>query len=433
MRTRTASALKFSLALFLLWVGYTNIDRFKKALVPEPFENEDPQWDSDMDVDMDMAYSHLLDVALVASVDGSFHLLQRSTGHSRWSIASKDKTLLPLVNTSQPSNSDASLEQYIIEPQSGDIYVLASPPETSPLRRFPYSMPQLVDMSPFTFEDLLFVGEQETFELTIDLHTGHFKTSSGADSWRDAWLKAGDFGDLTPEQIAHMGYHGAQEVSIARTDYRVSTSIHKRPSSKDTLVHNLAFSIYGPSNRDSTFQAAYTKTGDDVYVQGLPSGEIMAFKAGALRWAAKLASPMIAAFDAMNPPGVYIPEDFVALLQPRPRMSTMLPQSEEVAPSRPGSVYIGLVEETCSLFAMSPERFPLIAMDGVGRRQQPDASSPDAHTAGKQQTEVSPESAESSDRCAEQRRLVGMRRIEDEDGSGMGGEVVASGGPIATC
>nr|GAT45862.1 predicted protein [Mycena chlorophos] len=407
---RTASALKFSFALFLLWVGYTNIDRFKNAPLPEPFENEDSQWESDSDSDVVKAYSHLLDVALVASVDGSFHLLQRSTGHPRWSIASEDRTLSPLVNTTQPNNSDTSQEQYIIEPQSGAIYVLASPQETSPLQRFPFSMPELVDMSPFTFEELLFVGEKETLELTIDLDTGHFKTSSGADSWREAWLKAGDFGEFTPEQIAHMGFGGAQEVSISRTDYRVA--VHKRVSNKGTLVQNLAFSTYGPHNENSQLQAAYTKTGDDVYVQGLPSGEIMTFKAGALRWASKLTSPMIAAFDAMDPPGIHIPEDFVALLQPRPQISTILPQSTEATSSHFGSVYVGLVEKTCSLFAMSPERFPLVAMHGVGG-----VPSPDARAVEKQQTEGRAASAEGSDQCADQRRFVGMRRIEDEDGS----------------
>ncbi|KAF7319457.1 hypothetical protein HMN09_00284300 [Mycena chlorophos] len=397
----TASAL--FLALIVVWLGFMNADKNIRALSPEPSEMEDVGSDSSSD------QNHLLNVVLVASVDGSFRLLERTTGRLRRSISSEDRTLSPLVNASRPNPSDTSQEQYIIEPQSGDIYVLASPPETSPLRRFPYSMPQLVDMSPFTLEDLLFVGEKETFELTIDLDTGHFKTSSGADSWREAWLKAGDFGNLTPEQIAHMGYHGAQEVSIARTDYRVA--VHKRVSDKETLVQNLGFSTYGPHNENSQLQAAYTKTGDDVYVQGLPSGEIMAFKSGAVRWRAKSNSPAIAAFDAMDPPGVHIPEDFVALLQPRPSMSIMAPQSKKAAPPHLGTAYIGLVEKTCSLFVMSAERFPLLAMDSVGGRGQQRRST------RKQQSKASPLSAEGSDQCAEQRRLVGMRRVEDEDGS----------------
>nr|GAT45366.1 predicted protein [Mycena chlorophos] len=400
--------LRTASALFLALIVFMNVDNID-TLPTESSETEDSgsDWSDEG--------SDLLGVVLVASVDGTFHLLKRATGRLRRSIASDDRSLSPLVNTSQPSNSDLeNTSQYIIEPQSGDIYVLALPLKTSPLRRFPYSMPQLVDMSPFTFEDLLFVGEKETFEITIDLDTGNFKSSSGANSWREEWLKSGDFGFLTPEQVQNMDFSGAQEVSITRTDYRVS--VHKHTSDKETLLQNLAFSTYGPHNENSQLQAAYTKTEDDFYVQGLPSGEIMAFKSGVVRWSAKLSSPVyaanwvaiylligiprIAAFDTVDPPGVHIPEEFTALLQPRPQLSTILP---EATSSHLGSVYVGLVEKTCSLFAMSPERFPLVAVHGVGG-----VPSPDAHTAGKQQTD-----AESLDQCADQRRLVGMRRIEN--------------------
>ncbi|KAF7319501.1 hypothetical protein HMN09_00289100 [Mycena chlorophos] len=397
---RTAIAL--FLALIVVWLGFTNVDKNIATPSAESSDMEDG--------------GSLLNVVLVASVDGSFRLLDRTTGRVRRSIASKDRALAPLVKISQPSNSDLEYtSQYIIEPQSGDIYILASPPETSPLRRFPFSMSQLVDMSPFTFEDLLLVGEKETFELTIDLATGNFRTSSGANSWREKWLKSGDFGSLTREQVENMGFSGAQEVSIYRTEYRVAA--HKRTSDKETLVQNLSFSTYGPHAAKNQLQAAYTKTKDNVYVQSLPqSGEIKAFKAGAVRWATKLPSPMIAAFDVMDPPGVHIPEDFVALLQPRRRISTIMPRLKEADLPHLGSVYIGLVEKTCSLFAMSSERFPLIAVGGGGRRRL-DASSPSARSKQKQPTKASPPSAESSDKCTEQRRLVGMRRVEDEDGS----------------
>ncbi|KAF7319494.1 hypothetical protein HMN09_00288200 [Mycena chlorophos] len=361
--------LRTASALFLALIVFMNLDENIDTPPTESSEMEDAgsDWSDDE--------SSLLGVVLVASVDGTFHLIERATGHSPEHLRPRET------------------RQYIIEPQSGDIYVLASPPETSPLRRFPHSMPQLVDMSPFTFEDLLFVGEKETFEVTIDLDTGNFKSSSGANSWREEWLKSGDFGFLTPEQIAHMGFSGAQEVSITRTDCRVA--VHKRTSDKDTLVQNLSFSAYGPHIENNRLQAAYTKTEDDFYVQGLPSGEIMAFKSGVVRWSAKLSSPVIAAFDTVDPPGVHIPEEFTALLQPRPQLSTILPQSTEATSSHLGSVYVGLVEKTCSLFAMSPERFPLIAMHGVGG-----VPSPDALSAGKQQTEGGAASAESSDHDA---------------------------------
>ena len=68
---------------------------------------------------------------------------------------------------------------YIIEPQSGDIYIMATP--SSPLQRFPFSMPELVDMSPFTYlgdeERRVFVGRKETSLLLIELETGRVKAT----------------------------------------------------------------------------------------------------------------------------------------------------------------------------------------------------------------------------------------------------------------
>src|SRR5258708_3857722 len=110
----------------------------------------------------------LLDIVLVASVDGKFHALNRTSGHTLWSMSSFATTtsvsapssLSPLVRTSHPtydpdlvddhhdSSEEPQHETYIIEPQSGDIYVLHSP--SSPLQRFPLSMSELVHLSPFT-------------------------------------------------------------------------------------------------------------------------------------------------------------------------------------------------------------------------------------------------------------------------------------------
>jgi hypothetical protein len=114
--------------------------------------------------------SELLDVVLVASVDGKFHALNRATGQTLWSMRGPALPALePLVRTDHREG-----EQYIIEPQSGDIYVLAEP--DGPLQRLPFSMPKLVDMSPFRFSDggvdRVFVGKKETSLLVVELETG---------------------------------------------------------------------------------------------------------------------------------------------------------------------------------------------------------------------------------------------------------------------
>lgn len=139
----------------------------------------------------------LLDIVLVASVDGKFHALNRTSGRTLWSMSSSSalsvpSTLEPLVRTNHietdpdlTDDNDDSVDQelYIIEPQSGDIYVMTHP--DSPLQRLPFSMAQLVDMSPFVLgeEDnkRVFSGKKESSLLLIELETGKVKATLNAE------------------------------------------------------------------------------------------------------------------------------------------------------------------------------------------------------------------------------------------------------------
>jgi hypothetical protein len=106
---------------------------------------------------------------------------------------SSPSTLAPLVRTNHidhdPDLTDegaAYQETYIIEPQSGDIYVMATP--SSPLQRFPFSMSELVNMSPFSFasadDHRVFFGRKETSLLVVELETGNIKaTINSACPW----------------------------------------------------------------------------------------------------------------------------------------------------------------------------------------------------------------------------------------------------------
>lgn len=128
----------------------------------------------------------LLDIVLLASVDGNLHALNRSTGAVLWSMSSNSpnppSTLGPLVRTQQAvtlddEGDDFQQEYYVIEPQSGDIYVMSS--KSEPLQRLPFSMATLVDITPFRLsgeEDTkTFIGRKETSLLLIELETGRIK------------------------------------------------------------------------------------------------------------------------------------------------------------------------------------------------------------------------------------------------------------------
>ncbi|TFK31956.1 hypothetical protein BDQ12DRAFT_744289 [Crucibulum laeve] len=343
----------------------------------------------------------LLDIVLIASVDGKFHALNRTSGLKLWSMASfatttsvsAPATLGPLVRTTHsdhdPETTDESARQetYIIEPQSGDIYVMATP--TSPLQRFPYSMAELVDMSPFTFsgdgDRRVFVGKKETSLMLIELETGKIKATLSSECPVDPF---GDLQDTDDDEELDLDeLEGSKpkvsaptEVYIGRTDYHIS--IHTRPHNRSGLppppVQNLSFSTYGPNNQDNVLQAAYRRTRDDAYIQSLPNGEILSFKArkegdttggnSHLLWYNKFNTPIVAIFDVLHNTSHHSAP--FALLQPRPRLQDAVPNFSPNSQLPLDSAYVGMVEETGSLFAMSPDRFPLVVFGGNDQQKK---------------------------------------------------------------
>ncbi|KAJ7094035.1 hypothetical protein B0H15DRAFT_776404 [Mycena belliarum] len=409
--------------------------------------------------------SELLDIVLVASVDGKFHALNRTTGRSLWSMGSyalsgtgvtQPSALAPLVRTSHidqdPDLTDdnAYQETYIIEPQSGDIYVMATP--SSPLQRFPFSMSELVDMSPFSFsaadDHRVFVGRKETSLLVVELETGNIKATIDSECPWDPFEDLHEELDLDELDGTKPAVSKPTEVFIGRTDYHIT--IHTRPSNKHRIpVQNLSFSTYGPNNQDSILQASYRNTKDDAYIQSLPNGEIMSFKAQgeakqnsaseSVLWAHKFANPIVAIFDVLRTAS----QNTFVLLQPRPQLSAILPKlthatSMDQLPHLE-SAYIGMVEETGSLFAMSPARYPLVVFGGErnnrirtieASRERPPAELPrkvDDITEQRKQRERERERDYSfdDDMCldrmsfyTDRRCLVGIRRLEGGDGDG---------------
>jgi serine/threonine-protein kinase/endoribonuclease IRE1 len=260
----------------------------------------------------------LLDTVLVASVDGKFHALNRTNGHIQWSmpddpISSTDTPLLQhLVRTdhgslaqpdihSDPSDID---ETYVIEPQTGDIFVLpsTSTPDTTPLQRLTYSMPQLVELSPFRFatdDQRVFVGRKETSMITLDLDTGRVISVFNSDKcfWPESEnaQESNNSEYVLDEEELYMLNRppstGVREVHIGRTDYHVAVHVRGRG-----VIQNLAFSAYGPNNIDRDNQLDWTDTPDSRYLQPLPDGTVLSFdfkrERDPLRWSNQFIHPM---------------------------------------------------------------------------------------------------------------------------------------------
>ncbi|KAF8556576.1 kinase-like protein [Imleria badia] len=331
----------------------------------------------------------LIDIVLVASIDGSFHAVNRTSGQRLWSMSAAatdiPSSLAPLVRTKHAAidydltdDDDTHQELYIIEPQTGDVYVMPTP--TSPLQPLSISMSQLVELSPFKFDreddERVFVGKKETSLLSIELETGKVKTINAECPWNP-------FEDLTQKDEIDLDeleeYPSGNdesiptEVFVGRTDYHVA--IYTRSASGRRLpIHNLSFSSYGPNMQDNAVQAAYRRTPDNTYIESLPNGQIMSFKArdsdsaepymrreSQILWALTFDSPIVAVFDVLS--SSRRSEPFV-LMQPRPPISDVLQgfdKSSAASIYDPDMAYVGLVEETGSLFVMGNDRFPLIA------------------------------------------------------------------------
>lgn len=259
----------------------------------------------------------LTDIVLTASIDGKFHALNRTNGQLKWSMrdvpSSPDSypLLHELVRTDHGSrdiHDDVdSDDTYIIEPQSGEIFVM--PPGSSanaPLERLPFTIPQLVEMSPFRFvgdDQRMFLGRKETSIITLDLDTGNVisiyadrcmwdeaNATTAVDAHDLAELYDG-FDDSESGRFRSNGRSQRREIHIGRTDYHVAVHIRGRG-----VVQNLSFSVYGPNNVDRDLQVMWTRTQDDRYLQPLTDGQIMSFRTSKnpgdpLEWSNKLSNP----------------------------------------------------------------------------------------------------------------------------------------------
>ncbi|KAK0205509.1 other/IRE protein kinase [Desarmillaria ectypa] len=417
--------------------------------------------------------TELLDIVLLASVDGKFHALNRKSGQTLWSMSSFTSSttaaaptaLAPLIRTihhdHDPDLVDDNTDQetYIIEPQSGDIYVMANP--SSPLQRFPFSMSELVDMSPFSFADSddrrVFVGKKETSLLLVELETGRIKATLNSECPWDPFEGFQDDEELDLDELegSKPKLPSPTEVFIGRTDYHIS--IYSRPLKNSGLtpppVQNLSFSTYGPNNQDTLLQASYKRPKDDAYIQGFPNGDIISFKgrgedtgirSSSPLWGRQFTSPIVAVFDVLRKPQRYSrgAHTFL-LLQPRPGLQDVLPSlsldtAREHLPNHPNA-YVGMVEETGSLFAMSPLSYPLVAFGGIRGTSMPErpgkyidsapmSSEVDEITRMRKQMEKERErerllnkddcDLENPDTVFDRRCLIGVRKLEGGDGEG---------------
>ncbi|KAF8523781.1 hypothetical protein BU17DRAFT_74941 [Hysterangium stoloniferum] len=333
-------------------------------------------------------------MVVLASVDGKLHGLNRTTGRVLWSMADEPSLKLNAVEAHAAFDSlvrtqhvpeETDREFFIIEPQSGDIYVL--PPMASAsdsIQKLPFSMQQLVEMSPFSFpgdDNRVFVGKKETSMLIIELETGKVKGAVNADKecfWDRQEESVEEEIDLDELDGTKPPKHMLQtHIHIGRTDYHVR--VHSRHQG---VVQNLFYSSYGPNNIDKDKQSRWRRTPDDLYIQSLPDGYVFAFQAegpdvkpdvydGMPVWGREFTQPIVAVFDIVSTPSRANP---LALLQPRSHLEHLFPKRATSKNRHPNTfpevTFVGVIGN--SLYAMSPQNYPLVVFDQTPPKEIPE-------------------------------------------------------------
>lgn len=144
----------------------------------------------------------LLDIALLASVDGNIHAQNRTSGEALWTLSpspeSDDPDLLatalsPLIRIERIANdtlfnADSPKIAYALEPRSRVIYELSVSDNgtTTPSQRLVYSVPELAGLSPFLVhagdQELVLNGRKGVRVLANDLETGYLEDVVDANS-----------------------------------------------------------------------------------------------------------------------------------------------------------------------------------------------------------------------------------------------------------
>jgi len=162
----------------------------------------------------------LMDIVLLATIEGKFHALSRSTGQSIWTTSYfKNTTTIHIPSAltySQATDPNNAKEFYAIEPQSGNIYAM-NRDSSSAIHQLPVAMAELVEISPFDFTSAagnrrIFAGHKETYTLLMDSGTGRIKGALHVECPTDSVDECSEELELEEESVQPL-----TEVFIERT------------------------------------------------------------------------------------------------------------------------------------------------------------------------------------------------------------------------
>lgn len=247
------------------------------------------------------------DFVLLATVDGSIHARDRTTGASRWKL----ELDTPMVETKYyPQNRSAGENPkpeydflWIVEPsRDGEIYIYNQ--LGNGLQKLHMTVKQLVeDMSPHESIDpaVVYNAEKKTKLYTVDAATGRitkaFGSGGGFGKAHQSCPKPSGFENLDEDECSP-----SASFVLGRTEYTIN--IDNRDTTEP--ICKLIYSEWGPNTLDKDLHSQYSTTMDQKYVYSLHDGQIFGLDYTQLderqrAYTQKLSSPVVRVFDIARP------------------------------------------------------------------------------------------------------------------------------------
>lgn len=303
------------------------------------------------------------DFVLLATVDGSIHARDRSSGAPRWELEVENpmvETTYYPQNHSQSENPKVEYDfLWIVEPsRDGDIYVYN--PLVNELQKLHLTVKQLAeDMSPYESADpaVVYNAEKKTKLYTIEAATGRITKVFGT---------GGTFGKSHQSCPKTTGLQASDEEAckpsasfvLGRTEYTIT--IQNRDTTEP--ICTLVYSEWGPNNRDEDLLSQYFTTMDNKYVYSLHDGRIFGvdyskMADGQRTYSHKLSSPVARVFDVVRPLGMDERDPQLIVLQ-----EPIGPVYNELNPNAlidRNRIFVNHTEAG-GWFAMSENTYPLV-------------------------------------------------------------------------
>ncbi|MCO5565342.1 hypothetical protein L7F22_019015 [Adiantum nelumboides] len=402
----------------------------------------------------------LSDLLIVSSIEGGIYGLNRNTGKTIWSLpprsevkvstkhnstgntnivgfsplvgtsyGPKQRTFsdlvndLPLVDTEgdqtltgssqiDGSSGKASLESlqelglYIVEPGSGQVYVLSTMPfmtkgqvdphqKKTSMSKLPLTLPQLVELSPFSFPgdaSRVFVGHKSTSLVELDVRSGKIgAVFGGSQSSGGVWCSSDEKGESEDANCGDESDRSKEWAYMGRTDYTLTIHLRGRPALSQTLL----FSTFSPNSADRDIAELWLSRGfspDKRTMIGMPEeSSILCFDSSQptikpneqkdrTLWIKDLGATVAGIFDVVYANAPSSPNDYhQPLLLPHPKstlneifsragsrakfssqgLGRIGDRSMDSILERNSATYLGI--SNGHLFAMGSEQHPLVA------------------------------------------------------------------------